>query len=544
MPAPTFDLLVSGTAPNQYATEDGLEARLNAALEALWGKIHSTGARGWVVPLSTVSGGNTIVATFSAEFADMNVINGQLYVLEQTWTNTGPVTLAVDGAPPLPVRDHLGNELLRGEMVAGARYIIRKSASAYEIVNAHSWREIEAPIIRAEARVSTIALLAAERAAVLEASLEVVRGVADAALARVAALEKDTTSKEVQVSVYPIAKTVGTTAAIAVAAGPVQRLQLQNKSETQRVGVSFGFAPTSVNGPGVFVLDPGGAIDTSLITGTPIYAISDGGTADIAGAFSVPLNAPNPNWEADFQSFIGRFSTPPSFEWTAAYRDLYSAWRGAGLFDKALGLFMLGGHAGQAGRCNWVSGQVATVVGGAPFSTGQGFALNGTSQYLETGLVMGGASADNPFTRSTDVTLIAWPDATDQDTGAAALGDNVCNIQPNTTPGTGAVRTAATQGDPVPIPYLGAMLGMTRVNPDQAIAHTSGGGGAIIHRTAITGYTERPMLIGANNTSSGPAGFYKGTIKAVYFGKALSAVQVLAADAALERFKAATAGLA
>ncbi|WP_312531944.1 SGNH/GDSL hydrolase family protein [Paracoccus sp. (in: a-proteobacteria)] len=36
MPAPTFDLAVTGTAPNQLATEAGLEAGINAALLATW----------------------------------------------------------------------------------------------------------------------------------------------------------------------------------------------------------------------------------------------------------------------------------------------------------------------------------------------------------------------------------------------------------------------------------------------------------------------------------------------------------------------------
>ena len=39
MPAPTFNLPVNGSAPNQYATEDGLEGAINAGFLALWDEI-------------------------------------------------------------------------------------------------------------------------------------------------------------------------------------------------------------------------------------------------------------------------------------------------------------------------------------------------------------------------------------------------------------------------------------------------------------------------------------------------------------------------
>ncbi|WP_191569320.1 hypothetical protein, partial [Paracoccus yeei] len=44
MPAPTFDLTVQGTAPNQYSTESLLEAAINAALTALWQDLNGSKA--------------------------------------------------------------------------------------------------------------------------------------------------------------------------------------------------------------------------------------------------------------------------------------------------------------------------------------------------------------------------------------------------------------------------------------------------------------------------------------------------------------------
>lgn len=64
MPAPTFNLPVSGSAPNQYATEAGLEAAINTVLEGLWDDLSAyapeAGATVERVPLIT-SGSNVLV---------------------------------------------------------------------------------------------------------------------------------------------------------------------------------------------------------------------------------------------------------------------------------------------------------------------------------------------------------------------------------------------------------------------------------------------------------------------------------------------------
>ncbi|MFV0301438.1 MAG: hypothetical protein ACK5IP_11255, partial [Paracoccus sp. (in: a-proteobacteria)] len=45
MPPPTFDLPINGTAPNQYATEGGLEAAVNTALSSMWDGLETNAGR-------------------------------------------------------------------------------------------------------------------------------------------------------------------------------------------------------------------------------------------------------------------------------------------------------------------------------------------------------------------------------------------------------------------------------------------------------------------------------------------------------------------
>lgn len=57
MPAPTFNLPTFGAAPNQYATEDGLEGAMNATLLALWNDVVTNAGRAFVGRAEAVAAG-------------------------------------------------------------------------------------------------------------------------------------------------------------------------------------------------------------------------------------------------------------------------------------------------------------------------------------------------------------------------------------------------------------------------------------------------------------------------------------------------------
>ncbi|WP_415798684.1 hypothetical protein, partial [Comamonas aquatilis] len=208
-----------------------------------------------------------------------------------------------------------------------------------------------------------------------------------------------------------------------------------------------------------------------------------------------------------------------------------------------LGVYVFAAHSDQAARQNWAApGSYAVAIGAPVFTAKTGFVYNGSADYHDTQLAMGGASDQNPYTTTKDISAMVWPGTEDQPTGATALGDNVISVETNRSPTQAALRTGTTNGDVVAIPALGTPLGFVRVADDRATAYVAGSNSATIVRARLTGYTQRLMYIGANNTSAGAASFYAGTIRAAQFGKSLNSVQMLAMNAAMQRFFAAIKG--
>lgn len=378
-----------------------------------------------------------------------------------------------------------------------------------------------------------VALLAEERAQANESALILTAARFDALIARLETLEA---SQDTEMTTYAISATAGTAASVIVAAGPIQRIQLQNRSLESRVGIAFGSAPASL-AAAAYVLEPGGALDTALIAATPIYIIADG-VAQVEGAFAVPLNAPNPNWEVDFQAIIGRMvsngAPTPDALWQSAYRSLYSAFRRENILSRVRGLYVLGAHASGAARINWAGAVNLAVAAGAPeFMGKQGYKFNGAS-YFTSGISLGDTAT------TLDASAGVWPGVEDQTTTAAAMGDGVFELQPNRSATEAGVRgwSGSTSVDTSVAPFYGSFLGAVRVSPDQFSTYLSGGRGEIETRAYISGYTTpRPVFIGATNNSTGVIDkLYNGVIRAAMFGQSLSAAQMLAAQAAMSRF--------
>ncbi|EYD71822.1 hypothetical protein [Limimaricola hongkongensis] len=423
------------------------------------------------------------------------------------------------------------------------RYDLRTASSKAALLLALGGR-LSTEIDLADLRTRAEARLADERAQATQETARLTAEQTALILGRLAAAEAALQTlndmAESNMTTYPLAATVTTTAAQIVAASEPTRLQVLNKSDTATVGIAFGTAPTALNDAGVITLKPGAALDTALISATPIYAIASEQAA-ISGAFAVKAGEPNPNWEADVQAIFTRMGSAPSYLWQDAYRRLYSALRRAGIVGpnaKALGVYPMAAHTSAAALVNWAGTGSATAVASPSFTAAQGYAFDGSSQYLDTGRQMNG------FTTTTDVTALIWPDATDQATGKAGMGDGAFALEPNRSPTEVAVKGVVSTGvDVATIPALGAYFGMTRQASDRYTVHLPGGGGQIFSRASLVTYPIRPVYIGATNSSAGVADFYAGKIKAALFGRALSAVQVLAAETAFAEFfdRAATA---
>lgn len=194
MPAPTFELVTRGTAPNQYAQESDLEGAVNAALAALWADVTAAGGKQFTSRAQAASAGQAALPTAlgmivtmengvityrvpnsstddplfpgvtapywgvshrvnvadvpvtvtnvrgeaNAILADLPfgpIANGMTLILTPTATNTGPVTATIGG---VPYAIHSGTSFLSGgELIAGAPVMLRRiSGTALRLIGA------------------------------------------------------------------------------------------------------------------------------------------------------------------------------------------------------------------------------------------------------------------------------------------------------------------------------------------------------------------------------------------------------------------------
>ncbi len=141
MDTPNFDLPVNGTAPDQYATETGLENRINAGFGSIVTQTETAiGAlstatllrerHGEVEDVDSQYGTNRWVITRRAAFAgSTDYVTGKKYIVQAANTNTGTVMVSIGTEPDRPLLDADGNELLAGEITANRYYMIRCGAA-------------------------------------------------------------------------------------------------------------------------------------------------------------------------------------------------------------------------------------------------------------------------------------------------------------------------------------------------------------------------------------------------------------------------------
>ena len=136
MPAPTFNLPVQGSAPNQYTTEEGLETAVNNLSVALDNmRITSTRITG-LFELQNVGGtANAITADVNGALSDLDIGSTLLakVVLFPQATNTGPVSLSITGDVVRPVLRSGGQQLEAGDFTPGAPVILRRSGATWRV---------------------------------------------------------------------------------------------------------------------------------------------------------------------------------------------------------------------------------------------------------------------------------------------------------------------------------------------------------------------------------------------------------------------------
>lgn len=130
MPAPTFDLPVAGSSPNQYATEAGLEEQINDGFTALYSQARNGYQLTGVLRLENVSGdGQAVTGDIPSELVDFALKHGVEFSLVWPATNQAP-------APTITVRDvnnvytmtlqtSGGGQIDAGQLLGGRIYLAR-----------------------------------------------------------------------------------------------------------------------------------------------------------------------------------------------------------------------------------------------------------------------------------------------------------------------------------------------------------------------------------------------------------------------------------
>lgn len=138
MPAPTFNLPVLGASPNQYATEDGLETAINAALAEAWNGTASALLVAGTLPLINIGGtGDAIIADLAPALTDAGITAlGTLSEVEYTpvSTNAAVNPMLTVGGFTYPIRNADAGTWPANGFVVGRRYTLRRFGGTLRVV--------------------------------------------------------------------------------------------------------------------------------------------------------------------------------------------------------------------------------------------------------------------------------------------------------------------------------------------------------------------------------------------------------------------------
>jgi hypothetical protein len=112
----------------------------------------------------------------------------------------------------------------------------------------------------------------------------------------------------------------------------------------------------------------------------------DGVTTDTLKATAATVNAV---YAPETQAIIAAMTTPPSPERVALIDSLARELKAAGVWDKLDLLYVMAAHDAQAARINWKNpAQIATAVNSPTFTVDEGYAGDGSTSYLDSGVNM------------------------------------------------------------------------------------------------------------------------------------------------------------
>lgn len=131
-----FRLPITGNTATVPELEQWVNAEIQGAYNAARVDVQTAVRATGVISVDSTGVPNAIVSTLPQGVADLGVQIGGNSIIEviAPFTNTGQVTINVDGIGAFPVLHELGGVMAPGDLVAGASYIMRRRGSTWRIV--------------------------------------------------------------------------------------------------------------------------------------------------------------------------------------------------------------------------------------------------------------------------------------------------------------------------------------------------------------------------------------------------------------------------
>lgn len=256
----------------------------------------------------------------------------------------------------------------------------------------------------------------------------------------------------------------------------------------------------------------------------------------IPSALSMPALFGN-TLDPDTQAIASRMTTAPSGDRLLLMNDLITGLKASGVWDKLDALWVTAAADSQAAGLNWISSSYTlTPVNSPAFTVDRGYAGDGSTSYLNTGLSPLAAAKAVLNSSSVGVYINNDPGASSSkiEIGAASTGQTLIGANDNGT----SFRFRVNTGTTAFASGLTGGLGLTSVSRTASNVTTPYRDGVAKNASnaASTAQPEVPLFIGAANASGSAALFSDRRIAASFIGQSLSDTEMASLYSSLQTY--------
>lgn len=252
---------------------------------------------------------------------------------------------------------------------------------------------------------------------------------------------------------------------------------------------------------------------------------------------------------AEAEAYVAEFASEPSDDWKAAFDDLVSDLKAAGIYTKTDYFNIQANVDSEAATHDLINPTlVATLVNSPTFTAKSGFAGNGTSSYVS-----------HPFTPSIDFVnasqdsccIALYVDGGTNSASASRINGSIgtagrLNIIPWAfNAGSNEVSGAVNANSNAQAGNVSTAYGLTTINRSASNASQVYRNGASLGTSSVasTGLSDRNLFTGAMNSAGTPGNFHDHRIGLFAIFSSLDSTEQAALDTAWDSYLAAIASL-